>query len=194
VSLLPALVVTYVLFGLDLALRPFIAFGNPPIEPWRAPYFVLPFVVFIALNAAPMTVLWASLSIGLLTDLISGTYTLDGGLQTVCIVGPNALGYLAAGWVVLTTRAIMMRRNPLTFIFLSMLAAAIASLVAVGILACRQMIGLGEPIRFVGTEQLSARLIASLLTGISATVLLFVFRPLTSVFGFDEPVGRRYSR
>jgi len=75
-----------------------------------------------------------------------------------------------------------------------MLAAAIASLVAVGVLACRQMIGLGEPIRFVGTEQLSARLIASLLTGISATVLLFAFRPLTSVFGFDEPVGRRYSR
>ncbi len=180
---------TYVLLGLDLALRPYLNSAQPP----RAPYFLLPLVVYIALHGPSASVLWTALGIGLLADLAASQYVVKETLS-VCIVGPHALGYLAAAYLVLTLRALMMRRNPLTFIFLSTVGAGLASLVGVAVIVLRQFLNFGDPIEFNGKEQLLARLIASALTCISAALLLILFRPLQGAFGFDEQGSRRYHR
>ena len=147
------------------------------------------------MNGPPWPVLWTSLFIGLLADLAQSQHVLSGPVQeTVCIVGPHALGYLVVAYTTLTLRAVMMRRNPLAFIFLCVLGACLFSLVAVSVIVLRNAIGLGPVAGFNGKDHLMARLVASLLTALSAAILLFAFRPLTALLCSDDGTGRRFGR
>ncbi|MGQ0626738.1 MAG: hypothetical protein ACT4PL_01400 [Phycisphaerales bacterium] len=185
-------VLGYVLLGLDLALRPFVAIGaaGGGGEPMQAPYFLLPLVVFIAMYGQPLPVLWTGLVLGLLSDLATGQYLVHATQSTVTIPGPGAIGWCAAAYLVLTLRALVMRRNPIAFIVLCVFAAGLASVVAVAVLSLRQFLGFGDAVPFSGREQLTARLVASLLTAISSAALLLIFRPMVPLFGFDDNTRR----
>jgi hypothetical protein len=114
-------------------------------------------------------------------------------LQTVVVLGPNALGYFVAAYFVLTVRALVFRRNPLTFIVLSVLGAGLAGVTAVGVLTLRAAVGFGVPIDPAASPTLTGALLTALYTGVSGAVLVFAFRPLSGALGLADGTARRYA-
>ncbi len=180
----------YVLMGLELGLRPHIGLG-PTGATHIAPSLVLPLVLYVALFAPANAALWLALAVGVVVDLTS-VEALKGETQLLWVVGPNALGYLTAAYLVVTIRGIMIKRNPLTLVFLSLVGAALAALVAVAILTVRHQI-YADMLRPPGQELL-ARLGSALYTGAVALVLAPVFGVLSGVLGLQDQPHRRYGR
>ncbi|MDP7028751.1 MAG: hypothetical protein QF733_00850 [Phycisphaerales bacterium] len=77
-------------------------------------------ITFVALQARPRAALWAAWVIGCMLDLSPSS---GGGVGTVAIVGPNALGAVAATQVVLLLRPVVFRRRVITMAVVSGLAA-----------------------------------------------------------------------
>lgn len=178
---------SWVLFGLELGFRDALRLGPTPI----APSFVVPFVVFIALSSPPNTLRIAALTLGLVTDLTFPVELRDGG-PTATVVGPYALGYLLASQLVLTLRSMMIRRNPLTIAFLSVLAAVIAQIVVVALFTTRSIFG--DPITWNATHELLTRLASSLTCSVSGLVLSFGLLPLAPMLGINIGPARRNPR
>jgi len=82
-------------------------------------------ITFVALQARPRTVLWAAWVIGFMLDLSP-----SGGTGAGAIVGPRALGAVAAAQVVLLLRPVVFRRRVITVAVVSGLAAICLGLVA----------------------------------------------------------------
>ncbi|MBX3402170.1 MAG: rod shape-determining protein MreD [Phycisphaeraceae bacterium] len=170
-----------VLLGLDQAVRHHLAIGHTVI----APSFTLPLVVFIALFAPPLGALWTALLVGLVIDLASPR-----GAGAITVAGPYALGYLVAAYFVLTVRALMYRRNPLTLMVLSIIACAMAEVIIVTILKIRTVYS--DAYVFSGFSQLAQRLLGALYTGVAALVMSFVLFAMMPIFGFHDPRERRF--
>lgn len=178
---------TWILFGLELGFRDALRLGPTPI----APSFVIPFLVFVSISAPPNTLRLAALVLGLITDLTFPIELRDGG-PAATIVGPYALGYLLASQLVLTLRAMMIRRNPLTVAFLSVLAAAVAQIVVVTMFTTRSVFG--DPIDWHPTHELLTRLGSALTCSVSGLVLSFVLLPLAPMLGLNIGPARRNPR
>jgi rod shape-determining protein MreD len=177
------LVVGYVLMGLELGLREFLRLGPST----SAPSFVIPLVVFVALLAPPLAAMWTALLAGLVVDLA----TARGDAGTV-VVGPHALGFLAAAWAVLAVRAVLLKRNPLTLMVVSGVAAAISGLVVVALLGVRLLYT--EALGFRPLEELGYRMLSALLTMGSGLALSAVLFPMQGWFGFQDPMRRGFTR
>jgi hypothetical protein len=172
-----------VLLGIEQAVKGSLAVGQTVI----APSFVLPLVVFVALFAPPLTALWTALLIGVVVDL--GTVWGD-GVNPLVVVGPTALGNVVGAYFVLTVRALLFRRNPITLMAMSVGAAALAGLVFVAIHSIRLMYT--DAYTFHGLSQLGQRLLAAVYTGGVALVLAFALFPMMPLFGFHDPRERRF--
>jgi hypothetical protein len=181
-----AAVFAYVLLGLELAVSPALAFGS------IAPSFVIPLVAFVALHAPAVPALWFALIMGALLDLTGPLPTTD-GRPAVVTLGPMALGYLAAAYVALTSRGLLVRRNPLTLIVLSIVVALVAHLVATTLLTFRSFY---DPVlMWSPAEQLGRRVMSALYTGATGAVMTVILTPLTHLFGFqDQHTTRRIQR
>ncbi|MCC6678326.1 MAG: hypothetical protein IT436_14400 [Phycisphaerales bacterium] len=180
-------VVAWVCFGLELGLK-----GGLRIGPSIAPSFVMSYAVFLALLAPHRTALWACLMLGLLCDLTAkiGLAGLD---RSVTLVGPYTFGYLLAGQLVVTMRAMMIRKNPLTMAVLAVIASAIAGVVVVAIYSLRSML-IGDPLAIQPTAELLHRLASALYTGLLALIMSLVLIPMAPAFGLQPVQGRRYAR
>lgn len=181
-------VFAYLLLGLDLAVSPALAFGPTGV----APSFLIPLVAFIALHAPPLPALWFALVMGALIDLTGPIPTTD-GRPAVTTLGPMALGYLAAAYVALTSRGLLVRRNPLTLIVLSVIIAAVAHLIATTLLTFRSFY---DPVlMWSPAEQLGRRMMSALYTAGTSAVMTAILTPLTGLFGFhDQHSNRRIQR
>jgi len=179
-------VVGYLLIGLELTVRRALAIG-PPDAATIAPSFVIPFLVFIAMSGPVVPTLWVALLMGLAVDLRSPR---DGG--TLLVVGPYAIGYMAGAYLVVTMRGLMFRRNPLSVMFLSLLASLLAELIVVAFFSIRGMYSpLGD---FSAGRELVHRFLASAYTALTtAWVLALLLLPMTGVFGFQEQHARRFA-
>lgn len=177
----------WVALGLELGLK-----GGLRIGPSIAPSFVMVYAVYLALLAPHRTALWTSFILGLLADLTTriGLAGLD---RTVTLVGPHTLGYLLAGQLVITMRAMMIRKNPFTMAVLAVLASAVAAVVIVAVYSLRSII-IGDPLAFQPTQELIQRLASALYTGLLALILSLVLIPMAPAFGLTPPQGRRFAR
>jgi hypothetical protein len=142
-----------------------------------APSFVVPLATMIALCAPTMPALWSCLLLGLALDL---TAPQSGAGGNVFVLGPHAIGLLIAGQFVVAVRGLVIRRNPLTVVVLSISAAAIMEIVATAFLTARSMY---DPIVWHASEQLGGRLISAFLTGGTAFVMAFVILPIAPMLG-----------
>ena len=104
-SWLTWVVVGFVCVVLDVSIAPLLAIGGVH------PSFVLVLVVFVSLFAPKLTALWAAWLIGLMMDLCT---PLASGAQATPVIGPGALGFVAACIVVLQVRSLLFRRRALT--------------------------------------------------------------------------------
>jgi uncharacterized membrane protein YczE len=177
------LIAAAVLLGLEQAIKSPLAVGHTAI----APSMVIPLVVFIALFAPPLAALWTALLIGLAVDLST---VWSNGVSELVVVGPCALGYVAGAYFVLTVRALLYRRNPITMMAMSVLAAALAGLVFVAIHSIRTIYT--DAYVFHGLSELGERLLAAIYTGAAGLVLAFVLFPMMPLFGFHDPRERRF--
>lgn len=189
-NVLPVALLGYLLLGLELGLRPHIGLG-PPDAKHIAPSLVLPLVLYVAMFAPANAALWLGLATGLVVDLTAPP-ALKGEPSLLWVVGPNALGYLAAAYFVVTIRGFMIKRNPLTLMFLSICGALLAGLVAVAILTVRHQFH-GDMIRTPGQE-LGVRFWSAIYTGVVALGLSVLFSVLSGVLGIQEQTHRRYGR
>lgn len=183
-----AAVFAYVLLGLELAVSPALAFGPTGV----APSFLIPLVAFVALHAPHLPTLWFALILGAVIDL-TGPLPASEGRPAVVTLGPMALGYLAGAYVALTSRGLLVRRNPLTLIVLSVLVALVAHLVATTLLTFRSFY---DPILLWSpAEQLGRRTLSALYTAATGAALTIILTPLTGLFGFqDQHTTRRIQR
>lgn len=177
--------VAWVMVGLETGLKPALQLGPTPI----APSFVLPLAVVVAMFASSSASLWACLLLGLMIDLTWKIPRTDFGTATM--IGPYALGYLLAGQLVLTLRGIMMRRNPLSVAFLSAAAAIVANVVVVAIITLHTAF-YNDPIDWSPPQQLLARLISALYTGLIGLVLAPALLFVAPFMGLQTPGTRRY--
>jgi hypothetical protein len=176
------------LLGLELALKPALALEPSGI----APSFVLPLIAFVALHAPAMPTLWVALAIGVVLDLTDPVLAADGRYE-ITVMGPMALGCLAAAYTSLTIRGLLVRRNPITLIVLAVMVTLVANLVAVSMFSMRSVYDSAVALR--PTDELVRGVLSAVYTGVSATVLAAVFMPLSGLFGFHhESHGRRMSR
>jgi len=176
----------WVAFGLELALLPIFDAGSGGVHP----SMVVPLLVFIAINAPRKPTLWSAIILGVVMDLLSPIPGADGGVIT--IVGPHALGYLLAVHFVLAVRGMLIARNPLTIVVMSILAALVAQVVVIAILTVRD-IG-ASPLMWDAPDELRQGGFSALYTGVSALLLSFVFFALAPVFGFHSAVPTRFAR
>lgn len=178
-------IMAYVVIGMEVAVKPALAVR--PSGLLFAPTFIVPFLTFIALAGPTVPVLWVALAMGAVVDL----YT-DREAGNLVVLGPYALGYMAGAYLVLVMRGLMFRRSPLSMIFLSILATAIAELVVVFFFTVRALYP-GPTTWSAGTELLS-RMFGAGYTALSAGVLSLILFPLTHMFGFQDIHSRRFVR
>jgi hypothetical protein len=179
-------VLAWVFLGVELGLRDALRLGPTLV----APSFLFTLAAFVALSAPPIATLWTCLALGLLTDLTWSVELRTGGTAT--IVGPYALGYLLAGQLIVSMRALMIRWNPLTLGFLAGVGSCVAQITVVGL--CTLRAAFGAPIVWTASEQLAQRLGASVYTGVVAVLVGFVLMPLAPVLGLPTPQQRRFGR
>lgn len=172
-------IVAWVFLALETGLKDLLAFGGPR---GIAPSFVLPLAVFLALAGPPRAALWACLALGLLVDLTSA-WPLEQGAGVATIPGPYALGYLLAGKFVLTMRAVLIRHNPLTIVFLSVVGAMLVHAVVAAMLSIRAAY---DPIVWDGAAQLLIRLGRSLYTGLTGLLVAALAPWLVSLLGLEH--------
>ncbi len=110
---------SWLLLGMELGLRPELRLGRTDI----APSFIFCLVTFIAMAGPAASARWAALAAGLVMDVISGLPVKDSGAEAY-LLGPHALGYLLGCQLVLTLRGVMIRHNPLALAFLAAVGAA----------------------------------------------------------------------
>jgi rod shape-determining protein MreD len=177
-----ALLFAYLALALELAISPALALGQTRV----APSFAVPFFVFIALFAPATPSLWTAVLLGLAVDLTSPR-----GPTGLVVPGPNALGFLVAAYMVLQVRGFMIRKNPLTLVFLAVVAAALAGLVVVLIFSLRGLYP--DPFEFRGSSELWTRVLSAVYTAATAAVLALPLYILHGLFRFSEPSGRRVS-
>jgi hypothetical protein len=144
----------------------------------------------VALHAEPRPTLWLALVVGLLADLLKPLAMVDGGAAV--IPGPHALGFLLAAWMTLSVRGMVIRRNPLTLVVLSVVAAAVASIVAIALITLRTLGG--DSLAWRGAGELLPGLLSALYTAATALVLSFPLFAATPVFGFPHLHAPRFAR
>lgn len=179
--------VSWVIFGLELGLRDALRLGPTPV----APSFVVPLLVFVSISAPAGTLRIACLALGLVTDLTFPVELRDAGAPAT-IIGPHALAYLLAGQLVLSMRSMMIRRNPLTVAFLSVIAGAVAQIVVVAMLTVRWIFG--DPIVWNPTHELFTRLGGALACAVTGLVVAAVLSPLAPFLGLHLAAARRFPR
>ena len=102
------------------------------------PRLLLVLLVYIGLQASPVTVAFAALALGLLHD-IQGT-GVDG------LIGPWALGYLAASYALLQLRNLLFKDSVFTIAIMTLVAGVFAYLVSTALYSFRGVpFLLGQP-------------------------------------------------
>ena len=178
-------IMAYVVLGLEAAVKPALAISPSGLR--FTPSFIVPFLTFVALSGPTVPVLWVAVVLGMIMDLYSPRDT-----GTLVVLGPYALGYMAAAYLVLVMRGLMFRRSPLSMMFLSILGVALSELVVVAIMSFRALYP--DPTSWSAGAELASRMLGALYTVMTAGVLSIILFPLTPLFGFQDIHSRRFAR
>ncbi|MBL8763026.1 MAG: hypothetical protein JNM07_02005 [Phycisphaerae bacterium] len=178
---------SYLLLGAELALKDLLALGPTGV----APIVLIPLVVYVVMLAPPTPALWYALSVGVALDLTNLVATREGG-QTLTLVGPHAMGFLLMAHLVLATRGLLMKRNPVSIVFLSVVSAVVEGIVAIALVTLRAR--LHAELDWHATQEFVALFGAALYTGAVAAVLWWPLLKLTPLLGLSDHASRRIMR
>jgi hypothetical protein len=170
-------IVAWLLLGVELGLRSALQIGHTPM----APSFLLPLAVWIALWAPQATASTACLIVGLLLDLTSPLPLVDSGVEVVA-VGPYALGCLLMAQAIIAARGLMIKKNPLTLMVLTVVGGMVAHAVVAALYTARWSIG--DPIVWEPTQQLVARAGIAAYSSLSALAVSLLLYPIQPLFAF----------
>lgn len=115
---------SYLAYVLQAGLAPLWTLGER-----TEPRLLLVLLVYIALQASPTTVAVAALALGLLHDIRQTSVPM--------LVGPWALGYLAAGYTLLQLRNLLFRDSVFTIAIMTFVAGIFAYLVSTALYTLR---------------------------------------------------------
>jgi hypothetical protein len=181
------LVLSWVLLALDHGLRGLLMLG----ESGPRPSLIFALVVAIGLAAPAPTATWAALALGATVDLLDQATTRSGELRT--ILGPNALGYLAAMQFILAMRPLMNKRNPLSFGFLALTGSIISGVIVVILYTFRTIYN--DPIVWHAKHELLVTLGSAVYSGVIAVLLSLALIPLSGFLGLPQQgQQRRFSK
>ncbi len=107
-----------------------------------APLLSIVLLVYVCLFASRTSSLIACLSLGLAMDLAVPPLSTPGE-ATVTLIGPHALGFLFAGYLVLQVRTMVFRQRVVTLAVLSFVATLAAAVVMTAIYVIRSWYGEG---------------------------------------------------
>lgn len=173
-------ILTYLAYALEIVLA--------PIWPMQghAPLVLLVLLVFVGLQASAMSVAWAAIVLGLLADLLPIQQSQVG------VIGPWAIGFLAAGYALVQLRNLLFRDSMFTIGIMTLVAGVFALLVAVTLQAFRGIPMLGnEPVvGFKAAEQLYSGFFTLLNTAVFAIPMGYALLRTRPMWGF----GGRGSR
>lgn len=166
----------YLLLALQIGLADSAAIDTAygRLQPWM----LLPLAVFVGMSASPYVAITAWAICGLMLDL---TTTWSTGLT---LIGPNALGYLAGGYVLLQFRTMMIRRHPLALASMTLLCGIGVQLIVVAIMTFRSIYELQPD--WTGSSQLILRGLNLLYSAVMAFFLAPLFNGISPVMGFTS--------
>jgi hypothetical protein len=182
-NVLLVMVLGWLALGLETGLKSTLSLRWGMVT--AAPSFVLPLAVFIALCAPPVQATWACLILGLFLDLTAPQPTYTGELV---VIGPYAIGLVIACQLVLALRGLVMRRNPLTVVLLSVLAGVVMQIVVTAFFTARAAVG--DEIVWHTSHELLGRLVSAGITGGTAFVIAILLSPMAPLLGM--PVQRSW--
>lgn len=146
-------------------------------------------LTFIAMFAPRHTALWSCWLLGLFVDLRPIP---RGPLEMITLIGPNALGYTFACYVILQVRAMLYRRSVLTIALMSFTSYLAASLVVVAIYSIRRWYP-EDPLYWTdlsATGELLLRLGDAAYSFLLALPLGWVLLTLSPLWGFHTATQR----
>jgi rod shape-determining protein MreD len=149
------------------------------------PMVLLVLLVFIGLQAPAMVVAWTAVILGLLTDILLQQHT-------VGLVGPWAIGFLAAGYALVQLRNLLFKDSMFTIGIMTLVAGIFALLVATMLHAFRGIPLLGNEtvVGFTAAQQLFDGFFTLLNTAVFAVPLGYGLLKMRNAWGF----GGRGSR
>jgi hypothetical protein len=149
--------------------------------------------VFVSLFGSRIAVLWACFALGLLLDLCSSE---PAGGESITVIGPHALGFVAGSILVLQLRTMVFRRRAMTLGFLTLLFALAVDVVAILIFVIRGWF----PDLAVTWAQTSAgsellrRLLMAIYSGIVAIPLGWLLLQTLPLWAFSTHIARSAMR
>ncbi len=180
-------IVAFLCLGLDVSLSGVLALGS---DTRITPTFLGVLAVFIALFASRSAALWGCWTIGVLMDL--GLPLGDPGGGPVRLIGPHALGFVAAGFMLLQLRTMVFRRRALTLAVLTFAAMAMVFLVAISLYTVRGWLPGGDEVwaGFQPLDELLRRFFMALYTAGLAFPVGYLLVRTIPVWGFQTKTNR----
>ena len=168
-------ILAYLGFALQVVLKPIW-----PIQ-GHEPMVLLIILVYIGLQAPAMVVAWSAIILGLLADIMPYQEVQTG------IIGPWAIGFLAAGYAMVQLRNLLFRDSMFTIGIMTLIAGIFALLVATMLQAFRGVPLFGdEPIEgFRAAEQLYRGFFTLLNTAVFAIPVGFGLLKMRPLWGFS---------
>ena len=128
--------VAWLFLGLEQGLKDALSLSTLGMSP----SFVFVLLAFIAMSAPKSTTFWCAAALGVAMDLLF-KLPMREGTGVITLVGPHALAYALGCQLIISMRALMMRRNPLTLAFLAFVGSLVAFLVLDAIYTLRHAAG-----------------------------------------------------
>ncbi|MCB9846554.1 MAG: hypothetical protein H6811_11295 [Phycisphaeraceae bacterium] len=178
-------IVAWICLGLETGLRDVLQLNPTAI----APSFVLPLMVFVAIWAPSGVAMAGAMLLGLLVDLTGPIAT--GADSRAVVAGPHALGYLGASVLILNVRGMVIRRNPVSVVALTVLAGIVSGIVVVALHTLRSMY---DPMVWDASGQLLTRLASALYSGVTALALSLILFPALPLFAFATAQASAHTR
>ena len=173
-------ILAYLGFALQLLADPFWSIGDPDVYQY-SPVLLLILLVFIGLQAPAMAVAWSAVILGLLVDIAPPQN--ESGL-----IGPWALGFLAAGYALVQLRNLLFRDSMFTIAIMTLIAGVFAMLVATTLHVMRgvPLLGNDPVVGFSAAEQLYRGFITLLYTAAVAVPAGYLLLKTRSWWGFSQ--------
>ncbi len=172
-------ILAYLGFALQLVLA--------PVWPMQGhePMVLLVLLVFIGLQAPAIAVAWSAVVLGVLADILQQD-------MQVGLIGPWAIGFLAAGYALVQLRNLLFRDSMFTIGIMTLVAGIFALLVSTTLLAFRGVPLLGnDPVEgFKASDALYLGFFTLLNTAVFAIPMGYALLRTRTIWGF----GGRGSR
>jgi cell shape-determining protein MreD len=187
----PIFIITaFVFLALDAS---FLGVLTLPAVGGIAPSMLIVLVVFVALFASRFSALSAAMLLGAMADLTLPARPHGHVEAGMYVIGPHALGFLLAAYLVVQLRTMVFRQRVITLSALSLTGAMTAALVAIAIYIVRSWYGEATvyPTDPSAGHELLRQAGVALYTALLAIPLGWVLLASTPVWGFQSGQPRR---